>query len=417
MVLSLLQRDAEQNDPSRKNFDSLRELIRRSHEDEGTKKRLLAFAAILVRSLYRAGILEMVKDSVTDYYWVVVAEGLQWDFSLHQALSLYLIETLGLLDIQSETYTLDLLTLVEAILEDPEVVLRRQVDKLKQELVAQLKADGMQYEERMEKLDEVTHPQPLKDFLYGSFNKFKDQHPWVGSKEIRPKSIGREMFEGFMSFADYVKRYGLQRSEGVLLRYVSQLYKTLDQSVPEVAKTEGVWDALGFYRAMIDLTDTSLLEEWESLLHPELRLEGKGKREAAKEALWLEELLANPKSFAARVRAELHLLVRALASKEWEEAVASVQQDPEGPGGTWDEERFEAAMAPFVAEYGELVFTPEARRHQWTEIRPTGDRTWEVAQTLLDPQDDNLWAVQGTIDLRNPLAIDGPLVRLTRIGP
>jgi len=219
-----------------------------------------------------------------------------------------------------------------------------------------------------------------------------------------------------MSFADYVKRYGLQRSEGVLLRYVSQLYKTLDQSVPEAAKTEGVWDALGFYRAMIDLTDTSLLEEWESLLHPELRLEGKGKREAAKEALWLEELLANPKSFAARVRAEMHLLVRALAAKEWEEAVASVQQDPEGPGGTWDEERFEAAMAPFVAEYGELVFTPEARRHQWTEIRSTGDRTWEVAQTLLDSQGDNLWAVQGTIDLRNPLTIDGPLVRLTRIG-
>jgi len=106
------------------------------------------------------------------------------------------------------------LTLVESILEDPEVVLRRQVDKLKQELVAQLKADGMQYEERMERLDEVTHPQPLKDFLYGSFNRFKGDHPWVGSKEIRPKSIGREMFEGFMSFADYVKRYGLQRSEG-----------------------------------------------------------------------------------------------------------------------------------------------------------------------------------------------------------
>jgi hypothetical protein len=203
----------------------------------------------------------------------------------------------------------------------------------------------------------------------------------------------------------------------VLLRYVSQLYKTLDQSVPEAVKTEGVWDALGFYRAMIDLTDTSLLEEWESLLHPELRLEGAGKREAAKEALWLEELLANPKSFAARVRAEMHLLVRALAVKDWEEAVASVQQDPEGPGGTWDVERVETAMAPFFEEYGELVFTPEARRHHWTEIQETGDRTWRVAQTLLDPQGDNLWAVLGTIDLRHPQAMDGPLVRLTRIGP
>src|SRR5262249_41658200 len=155
------------------------------------------------------------------------------------------------------------------------------------ELVAQLKADGMPYEERMERLDEVTHPQPQKDFLYGTFHRFKGQHPWVGEKDIGPKSIGREMFEGFMSFADYVKRYGLQRGEGVLLRYVSQLYKTLGQSVPELAKTEGVWDALGFFRAMIDLTDTSLLEEWESLLPPEIRLETEARREAAKEALWL----------------------------------------------------------------------------------------------------------------------------------
>ncbi|HTQ79793.1 MAG TPA: DUF3516 domain-containing protein, partial [Thermoanaerobaculia bacterium] len=388
----------------------------RCHEDEGTKKRLLTFAAVLVRSLYRAGILEMARDTSTPYLWVVVAEGLQWDFSLHHALSLYLIEALRLLDMQAEIYTFDLLTLVEAILEDPEVVLRRQVDKIKQELVAQLKADGMAYEERMERLEEVTHPQPLADFLHGSFNRFKGDHPWVGSKEIRPKSIGREMFEGFMSFADYVKRYGLQRSEGVLLRYVSQLYKTLDQSVPEWAKTEGVWDALGFFRAMIDLTDTSLLEEWESLLHPEIRLEGEDRREAAREALWLEELLANPRSFAARVRAEMHLLVRALATREWEEAVASVQQDPEGPGGVWDEERFEAAMQPFSEEHGELVFTPEARRHHLTEIRKTGDRTWDVSQTLLDPQGDNLWAIQGTIDLRRPQATDGPLVRLTRIG-
>src|SRR5215467_6715065 len=100
------------------------------------------------------------------------------------------------------------------------------------------------------------------------------------------------------------------------------------------------------------------------------------------------------------------------SARDWEESIASVQPDPEAPGGPWDAERFEAAMAPFFEEYGELVFTPEARRHQWTEIRETGERTWEVAQTLLDPQGDNLWAIQGTIDLRHPQATEGPLVRL-----
>jgi superfamily II RNA helicase len=414
MVLNLLQRDAEIDDPERRNFDSLRELIRRSHEDEASKARLLTQAAQLARSLYRAGVIGMRRDSAGRYLWVVVAEGLQWDFSLHQALSLYLVETLELLDPASETYAADLITLVEAVLEDPDVVLHRQVDKRKQELVAQLKADGMPYEERMERLAEVTHPQPLADFLHGSFQRFRAAHPWVGGREIRPKSIGREMFEGYLSFADYVKHYGLQRSEGVLLRYLSQLYKTLDQSVPERAKTREVWDALGFFRALLEMTDSSLIEEWEAMLHPEARL--LRERAAVRQPLWVQELLRDPRAFGARLRAELHLLVRALARREWEEAAASVRQDPDDAETLWDEERFEQALAPFFEEYGELIATAEARRHHWTHLRETGERTWEVTHTLVDPAGDNLWALHGSIDLRDPEVADGPLVRLRRIG-
>jgi superfamily II RNA helicase len=412
MVLALLQRDAELDDPDLRNFDSLRDLIRRCHEEEGAKPRLLSQAAVLVSSLYRAGIIRMKRDLDTDYLWAVVAEDLQWDFSLHHALSLYLVETVGLLNQESETYALDLLTLVESILEDPDVILRKQVDKIKQELVAQLKADGVEYEERMERLDEVTHPKPLSDFLYGTFNRFRGEHPWVGGHYVRPKSIAREMVEGYLSFADYIKKYGLQRSEGVLLRYLSQLYKTLDQTVPEYAKTAEVWDVLGYFRALLHHTDTSLLEEWESLLHPEIRLQRLQRHQAA-EALWLKQLLADPKAFAARIRAELHLVVRALAEKEWEDAATAVRQDPDDP---WPPDRFEEAMKPFYEEYGELVFAPEARRHQHTHVRAVDERVWEVAQTLLDPQGDNLWAVQGIVDLRDPDVMDGPLVKVARVG-
>jgi superfamily II RNA helicase len=412
MVLDLLQRDAELDDPDLRNFDSLRDLIGRCHEEEGSKARHLSQAAVLVRSLYRAGIIRMKRDTKSDYLWAVVAEDLQWDFSLHHALSLYLVETIGLVSPESETYALDLMTLVESILEDPDVILRKQVDKIKQELVAQLKADGIQYEERMERLEDITHPKPLSDFLYGTFNRFRGDHPWVGGHDVRPKSIAREMYEGYMSFADYVKKYGLQRSEGVLLRYLSQLYKTLDQTVPEYAKTAEVWDALGYFRALLHHTDTSLLEEWESLLHPELRLQRLQRHQAA-EALWLKQLLADPKAFAARIRAELHLVVRALAEKEWEDASAAVLQDPDDP---WTPERFEESMKPFYEEYGELVFTPEARRHQHTHIREVDERVWEVAQTILDPQGDNLWAVQGIVDLRDPDVMDGPLVKVARVG-
>ena len=415
MVLNLLQRDAEQDDPNLRNFDSLRDLIRRCHDEEGAKARHLTQAAVLVRSLYRAGIIRMKRDLRTKYLWAVVAEDLQWDFSLHQALSLYLVETITQLEPESETYVPDLITLVESILEDPDAVLRKQVDKIKGELVAQLKAEGVEYEQRMERLEEVTHPKPLADFIYGTFNRFRGKHPWVGGEDIKPKSIGREMFEGYMSFADYVKRYGLQRSEGVLLRYLSQLYKTLDQTVPEPAKTEGVWDALGFFRALVEQTDSSLLEEWEGLLHPEILVRTR-ERETAREILWLQELLADPKTFAARIRAEMHLLTRALSLKEWEEAPNLVKQDPDDPQTLWDADRFEATLAPFFAEYGELLFTPEARRHQWTQIQKTGDRQWDVTHTLLDPQGDNLWAIQGTIDLRDPDEAEGPIVRVGRIG-
>jgi hypothetical protein len=236
----------------------------------------------------------------------------------------------------------------------------------------------------------------------------------LGDESIRLKSIGRDLLERYASFADYVRLYGLQRSEGVLLRYLSQLYKTLQQGVPERAVTEPVVEAIAVFRTLLEHTDTSLIEEWESLLHPELRLERE--RRKAREALWIDELLKDPKVFESRVRAEMHLLVRALAAKDWEEAAASIRLDPDDPEGPWNEERFEAALAPFFADYGELVFTPEARRHRFTQVTKTGDRTWQVAQTLLDPQGDNLWAAQGTIDLRDPKTVEGPLVRLTRIG-
>ncbi len=413
MVLNLLQRDAEIDDPGRGNFASLREIISRCHEVEGRKPRLLRRSAQLARSLYRAGVIQMVRDSRSAYRWVVVNEELQWDFSLLQALALYLVEALALLDRESPAYAPDLVGLVEAILEDPQVVLYRQVDRLKADLVARLKAEGVPYEERMERLDEVTHPKPNADFIYSTFDHFRQQHPWVGGETIRPKSIGREMFEGYMSFDQYVRLYGLQRSEGVLLRYLSQLYKTLGMSVPETAKTAEVYEIEGFFRTLIEHTDTSLLEEWESLLHPELLLQRAEERAAARRAFRVYELFHDPKAFAARVRAEMLQLVRALAAGDYEEAVSCVRPDPDDP---WTPDRFEAALAPYREEYGEILFTPEARQAHRTVIEKTGERTWDVSQVLVDPAGDDLWALQGTIDFTVGTGFEGPLVRLRRIG-
>ena len=124
---------------------------------------------------------------------------------MDQALSLYLLETIPLLDVAAETYPLDLLTLVESILEDPDLILRRQLDRLKGQAVAEMKAEGLDYDQRMEQLEKLEYPKPMRDFVYSTFNAFADRHPWVGEENIRPKSIAREMFEGFRSFSDFVK--------------------------------------------------------------------------------------------------------------------------------------------------------------------------------------------------------------------
>ncbi|HTS01899.1 MAG TPA: DUF3516 domain-containing protein, partial [Thermoanaerobaculia bacterium] len=396
-----------------RNFAALRDLIARCHEVDATKRRLVKQAAVLVRSLYRAGIIVLSGEGPRR---VVVAEDLQWDFSLHQALSLFALSALEELDPASPTYAVDVLSVVESILEDPDVVLRRQADREKGRLVAQLKEEGVPYEERMERLAEVTHPRPLADFLYGAFNAFRAAHPWTAGSDVSPKSIGREMFETFSGFSDYVKSYGLERSEGVLLRYLSQLYRTLDQTVPEAAKTEEVWDVLGFFRSLVGETDASLLEEWERLRHPELRLAERTAPAAPArwvEATWLAELLASPRVFAARVRAEAQLLVRALARRDWEEAAERVFPDT---GDPWDAARFETALAPFFEEYGELLSGAEARRHHLTRLTEAGPRRWQVTHTLLDPNEDNAWAIFADVDLTEPGAPDGPILRIRRIG-
>ncbi|MEL7059563.1 MAG: DUF3516 domain-containing protein [Acidobacteriota bacterium] len=422
MLIDLVQRDTELDLPDRDNFASLRELIARSHEDDRRQAEHLGYAALLVRGLHRAGVLTMQKDTQSDYRWVIVDHDLQWDFSLFQALALYMVEALEVLDPEDPEYALDVLTLVEAILEDPNVVLYRQTDRAKGDAIASMKAEGIPYEERMERLEDVTHPKPSLEFIEATFEVFRKAHPWVRGEDIRPKSIGREMFESYWSFNRYVKHYGLQRSEGVLLRYVSQLYKTLVQTVPERAKTEAVYDAIGYFRTLLEHTDTSLIEEWESLVDPELQRDEHAKEEARRE-MRAYELFHDPKAFTARVRAELHQLVRSLSEGDLEDAVASVWQPPPSAdeafdGLRWDAARFEQALARFVADYGRgPVFDHEARQARNTRIRSTGPRTWEFTQVLLDPEGDGRWFLGGTIDLRQPDALQGgPLIRLRELG-
>lgn len=386
-------------------YRALIELVERSHESPTTKARLRRRSAALFRSLRRAGIVEVLRRELPPPQ-VRVRADLQEDFSLHRALSLYLVEAIDALDRESPSFALQLLSLVEAIQEDPRAILYAQRSRARRELVARLKAEGVEYEERRLRAEEVSWPKPEEAFIGESFRIFAAAHPWVQEEVVRPKSIAREMFENTRGFRDYVKEYSLARSEGLLLRYLSQVHNTLAKSVPEVAKSDGVYDALAYLRTTLTRVDSSLVEAWESLTHPQAPAEVASATPAF-------DLVQNERALRARVRQEMLALVTALSRRDFAEAALLLRSEP--PGAEAD--ALEAALAPFFAEYGELLLTPDARRAHHTRLVRSEPRRFEVSQVLLDPAGDHTWAIHGEVDLRRERDPQGPLVALIRIGP
>jgi hypothetical protein len=387
-------------------YRRLVQLVLRSHEREARRPHHLRTARARLRGLVQAGIVRARRREGEVPPHLEVSPALQRDFSLHHTLALYLLSALEQLDRASPSYALDVLSLVESILENPAPVLYAQLDRLKGERVRELKAQGVEYAERMEELDKLEWPKPLADFIYGTFNAFAAAHPWVGTENIRPKSVARDMLERFASFADYVREYGLQRSEGVLLRYLSEAYRALAQTVPAAARDEAVEEQLAALRTLVRGVDSSLLDEWEGLSAPPgapapLPVPGPGPREPEQ-----------PRAFAARVRSELHALLRALARKDWEGARASLH-DPEGE---WTEERLEAEMASFFAEHQGARLTPDARQPAHTLLREEEPRRFRAQQRILDLEGEDDWVIECEVDLRAPRADGQPLIALRRIG-
>jgi len=406
MIVNALQQDRE--DPTRRGgYGLLTDLIDHCHESPARKRRLRRELAERFRSLRRARIVSLAREPHCSGSKVVVDEELQRNFSLYQTLSLYLVEALGALDPEHPEYPLDVLSLVEAALDDPVPILRAQVKKARGELIAKLKAQRVPYEERIAKLDDVTYPKPLSEFVYSSFDLFCESHPWAAEKSIHPKSIAREMVEGFHRFDFYVKRYDLQRIEGRLLRYLNEVYGTLVRSVPDTKKSDGVHEILAYLRDLIARVDSSLLEEWESLMQPAAA----AAKPTARPKL---DLSLTPKAFRARVRTELQALVRALAGADYEEAARCIH--PSAVADGWDASRFESELAPFLAQHERVLWTPDARNARYSVLKPAGPRVYQATQALLDPEGDNDWCLEGEIDVREDPPADEPLFRIHRIG-
>ncbi|MBS2024687.1 MAG: DUF3516 domain-containing protein, partial [Deltaproteobacteria bacterium] len=271
MVLHLLQaeQDISAQDGLVVGYARLVQLLLRSHGHAGNQRLLLKQAAACVRALQKAGLVEHVRGNSYLAPHLKPSTSLQKDFSLNHTLVLWLLDALPKLDRESETYAQDVLTLVESVLENPMPVLWAQIDRAKGEKIAELKAQGMDYHARLNELDKVEHPKPLAEFVYGTFDAFAEAHPWVGRENVRPKGVARELFEKAMSFSDFVRELSIARSEGVLLRYLSDVVKTLRRSVPEHARTLELEDLTAWLEQLVRETDSSLLDEWERRMDPE----------------------------------------------------------------------------------------------------------------------------------------------------
>jgi superfamily II RNA helicase len=393
---------------------AMRALIRDSHETDRAKAAHFRRGWQLFRSLVTRGIVEILPEDSR----VRVNVDLQEDFSMNQALSLYLLETLPLLDAAAEAYPLDLLTLVESILENPELILRRQVDKLKDRAIAEMKAEGLDYDQRMEKLETIEHPKPLREFIYGTFNAFALRHPWVGEENIRPKSIAREMYEGFRSFADYVQEYDLERAEGLLVRHLNSVYKTLAQTVPDPTKTDAVLEMEFYLRDMLRRVDSSLLEEWERMMDP-ARAELGGGSAAGGSVLSEEppDITRDAKTFTASIRARLFAFLRDWSIDRDESALEGIDVPEDADGRPWTPERLREAREAYRLEHAPMRLDPEARNLRHTHVAPSDDGgRWIVQQTLVDPDGHNDWILEVEADLAASRAAGEPVLRLQRIG-
>jgi hypothetical protein len=311
-----------------------------------------------------------------------------------------------------------LLTLVESILEDPDIILRKQLDKLKSQKMAVMKMAGIEYEERMEELEKLEYPKPNREFVYSTFNAFADKHPWVGQENIRPKSIAREMFETFRSFADYIRDYELQRAEGVLLRHLNSAYKVLAQTVPDAAKTEPVREMELYLATMIRQVDSSLLDEWEKMRDPNYQraqtkeVRPPGAEEAAK------DITRDTKAFTSSIRNRIFSFVRGLVIRDYESALTHLDSADDPDGQPWTPDRMRLVIEEFEREHERLCLDPNARNVRHTYVTPSEDkRTWRVQQMLVDPEEHNDWVAEFEVNLAKSREANEPRLQLRKIGP
>ena len=388
-------------------FAAVARLIDATHTTLPQRRRLVRDAIRGYRALLAAGVVERLSAPDELGRTVRLVAELPVNFALNQPLSTFALAALDLLDPEAESYPLDVVSVFEATLDDPRQVLSAQQNIARGEAVAAMKADGLDYEQRMEQLAEVSHPQPLAELLHGAFAIYRQTHPWLDPEQLSPKSVVRDMWERAMTFPEYVSFYGLTRSEGTLLRYLTDAYRALRSSVPDTARTEAVTDVIEWLGALVRQTDSSLLQEWEQLTAADAT-PGQQVQVRPETA---QNLTANTRGFTVLVRNALFRRVELAALRRVEQLA-----ELDGPAG-WDAARWADTLDAYFAEYDRIGTGADARNPALLHVDTGQSGVWRVRQVFDDPAGDRDWGISATVDLAASDAEGAPVVTVTDVGP
>jgi len=409
MILNVIGRGAASKNGA---FADMRDLIFGSHDSWKAQLGMARTALSIYRTLRAAGIVEQHVVPVSlpgsddddlvswdDTIDIRLTVDLQPNFALNQPLSPFALAVFELLDPESPSYALDMISILESTLDDPRPILSQQQFLARGEAVASMKAEGIEYDQRMELLENVTWPKPLEELLNASFEQYSATQPWVSEFELKPKSVVRDMYERAMTFADYVGYYKVARSEGLVLRYLSDAYRAVRQTVPDEAKTEELLDLIEWLGELVRQVDSSLLDEWEQLINPT------APGEVAILPPEPPSVVTNTRAFRVLVRNELFRRVQLAALDKVEELV---ELDPDID---WDD-----ALEKYYAEYNDIGTDSDARSAAMLTVTE-GAAVWTVRQVFADPEGDHDWGITATVDLAESAELGVAVVKVLSVGP
>lgn len=365
-------------------FEAMRHLLEDNHEPRPAQRRHILRAIRLYRALRDAGVVQQLPEPDAQGRRARLTVDLQRDFALDQPLSPFALAALELLDKDAPGYTLDVISLIESTLEDPRQLLMAQQHKARGQAINEMKADGIDYDERMELLEEVTWPKPLAELIEPAFETYRAGHPWMSEFAPSPKSVVRDMIERSMTFAELISHYELARSEGVVLRYLADAYRALRRTVPDAARTEDLDDISEWLGELVRQVDSSLLDEWEQLTNPGAETDAD---QVAFGAESVRPISANERAFKVMVRNAMFRRVELAALRRWE-TLAEL-----GTGPDWA-----AELTPYFDEYQSIGTGPDARGPQLFQVEQRPG-FWHVRQVLDDPAGDHGWALAAIVDL------------------